>query len=87
MCGYKIGSGGIVECLLACGVSTLILVKQSEVNLKISELDELGSKSIKNIERGDLDSLWRTLFIFLATKSRAESSVFMNEIYVEGWKF
>jgi hypothetical protein len=42
---------------LTYGVSTLILVKQSEVNLMILEWDELGSKSIKNIGRGDLDSI------------------------------
>lgn len=52
--------------------------------LKIAKLTELGSKSIKNNGRVNLDCLWRTLFIFLAWKPRAESSLFMNEISVDG---
>ena len=42
---------------LGYGASTLIFVKQSEVSLKIAEFAESGSKSIKNIGRGNFDCL------------------------------
>lgn len=70
--------------LLVYGALTLIFVKQSEVNLKIAKLAESGSNSIKYIGRGNLDCLWRILFIFFAWKPRTESSLFINEISVDG---
>lgn len=72
---------------LTHGASALILVKHSEVILKISESFESGFKSIENIGRGFLDCLWRTVLIFLAWNPRDDSSFFMNEISVEGCRF
>jgi hypothetical protein len=70
--------------LFTHGALTFILVKHSEVNLKISELFDTGSKSMKNTGRGILDCLGRTLLIFFAGKPRDDYSFFMYDVSVVG---
>lgn len=57
-------------------------MKQSVVNLKMAELVESGSKSIKKY----WEKQFRLSMTCIAWKPKAESSLIMNKISVVGWR-